>query len=116
MAGVTKYTYLKELVDPKIRTEIEGLPFSSEGHKHTKNILTRKYGQTSKVVNAYVENIMSLPTIGGTPPARIHDFYEKLLFNVQSLETMGKLREVNGYVHILYSQTARDKRGSCANR
>ena len=100
MAGVTKYSYVKELVDPKIRTEIDGLPFSSEGYERAKNILTRKYGQTSEAVNAYVENIMSLPTIGGTPPARIHNFYEKLLFNVQSLETMGKLREVNGYVRM----------------
>ena len=100
IAGVTKYSYLKELVDPKIRTEIDGLPYSSEGYERAKNILTRKYGQTSEVVNAYVENIMSLPTIGGTQPARIHDFYEKLLFNVQSLETMGKLREVNGYVRM----------------
>ena len=100
IAGVTKYSYLKELVDPKIRTEIDGLPFSSEGYERAKNILARKYGQTSEVVNAYVENIMSLPTIGGTQPARIHDFYEKLLFNVQSLETMGKLREVNGYVRM----------------
>lgn len=100
IAGVTKYSYLKELVDPKIRTEIDGLPFSSEGYERAKNILIRKYGQTSEVVNAYVENIMSLPTIGGTQPARIPDFYEKLFFNVQSLETMGKLREVNGYVRM----------------
>ena len=27
---VTKYSYLKELVDPKIRKEIDGLPFSSD--------------------------------------------------------------------------------------
>jgi len=76
------------------------LPFSSDGYKRAKNILTRKYGQTSEVVNVYVENIMSLPTIGGTQPAKIHDFYKKLLFNVQSLETMGKLREVNRYVQM----------------
>ena len=75
-------------------------PIHSEGYERAKNILARKYGQTSEVVNAYVENIMSLPTIGGTQPARIHDFYEKLLFNVQSLETMGKLREVTGYVRM----------------
>jgi len=95
IAGVTKYSYLKELVDLKIRREIDSLPFSSDGYKHVKNILTRKYGQTSEVVNVFMENIMSLPTIGGTQPARNHDFYKKLLFNVQSLETMGKLREVN---------------------
>ena len=42
IAGVTKYSYLKELVDPKIRTEIDGLPYSSEGYERAKNILTRK--------------------------------------------------------------------------
>ena len=50
------------------------------------------------MVNAYVENIMSLPTFNGSQPNKIHEFYEKLLFNVQSLETTGKLQEVNGYV------------------
>ena len=98
--AVTKFSYLKELVDPKIRTEIDGLPFSSEGYERAKNILKTKYGKTSEVVNAYVENIMALPTINGNQPARIHEFYDKLLFNVQSLETMGKLKEINGYVRM----------------
>ena len=41
---------------------------------------------------------MALPIISGTNPVKIHQFYEKLLFNVQALETLGKLKEVNGYV------------------
>ena len=98
--GVSKYSYLKDLVDPKIRKEIDGLPFSFEGYERAKNILKRKYGKPSEVVNAYVESIMSLPTINGSQPNKIHQFYEKLLLNVQSLETMGKLQEVNGYVRM----------------
>ena len=98
--GVTKYSYLKELVDPKIRKEIDGLPFSSEGYERAKNILKRKNGKPSEVVNAYVENIMSVPTINGSQPNKIHEVYEKLLFNVKSLETTGKLRKVNGYVRM----------------
>ena len=98
--GVTKYSYLKELVDPKIRKEIDGLPFSFEGFERAKNILKRKYGKPSEVVNVHVENIMSLPTINGSQPNKMHEFYEKLLFNVHSLETMGKLQEVNGYVQM----------------
>ena len=97
---MTKYSYLKELVDPKIRKEIDGLPFSSEGYERAKNILKRKYGKPSEVVNAHVENIMSLPTINGFQPNKINEFYEKLLFKVHSLETMGKLQEVNGYVRM----------------
>ena len=41
---------------------------------------------------------MSLPTISGNQPKRVHEFYETLVYNVQSLETLGKLRDINGYV------------------
>ena len=40
---------------------------------------------------------MSLPTIHGTNPNKILDFYEKLWPKVPSLGTMEKLGEVNGY-------------------
>ena len=105
LVGVTKFAYLKDLLEPKVRTGIDGLPFSSEGYMHAKNLLKSKYGKTSEIVNAYVQNIMALPIISGTNPVKIHQFYEKLLFNVQALETLGKLKEVNGYV-----RTSLDKR------
>ena len=43
---------------------------------------------------------MGLPVISGANPARIHQFYEALSFTVQALETLGKLKEVNGYVRM----------------
>ena len=100
MAVVTKFAYLKDLLESKVRVGIDGLPFSSEGYEWAKNILRTKYGKTSEIVNAYIQNIMGLPVISGANPARIHQFYEALLFNVQALETLGKLKEVNGYVRM----------------
>ena len=44
---------------------------------------------------------MNLPTINGTNPLRLHEFYENLVRNVQALETMGKLESVNGYVRMV---------------
>ena len=82
-----------------MRLTIDGLPFTTEGYERAKNILKTKYGDDSEIVNAYVQNIMYLPVVQGTNAGKIHDFYAKL-FNVQSLETLGKLREVNGYVHM----------------
>ena len=41
---------------------------------------------------------MGLPTIISANPKEINEFYKKLLFNVQSLEMLGKLREVSGNV------------------
>ena len=100
MAAVTKFAYLKDLLEPKVRAGIDGLPFSSEGCEWAKNILKNKYGKMSEIVNGYVQNIMGLPVISGANPAKINQFYEALSFNVQALETLGKLREVNGYVRM----------------
>ena len=49
---VTKFAYLKELVDPRVRKGIDGLPFTSEGYERAKNILQTNYGQTSEIINA----------------------------------------------------------------
>ena len=43
---------------------------------------------------------MSLPTIHGTQPKKIHEFYDRLVTNIESLKTMGKIRKINGYVRL----------------
>lgn len=81
LPAVTKFAYMKELVEQRAKRGIDGLPFSPEGYERAKNILKANYGKTSEIINAYVENILA---------AKIHDFYETLLCNVQSLEALGK--------------------------
>ena len=54
--------------------------------------------KTSEIVNAYVNNIMGLPTVIGENPREVEEFYKRLLYDVQSLETLGKLRDVAGNV------------------
>ena len=93
LPAVTKFAYLKELVEPRVLKGIDGLPFTTEGYKRAKTILNTNYGKMSEIVNAYIENILALPFISGTQPAKVHDFYEALLYNVQSLETLGKTSE-----------------------
>ena len=45
VAAVTKFSYLKELVEPKVRNAIDGLPFTVEGYERAKSILKSKYGK-----------------------------------------------------------------------
>ena len=66
VSPITKFSYLKELVDPKVRNAIDGLPFSIEGYERAKTILKSKYGKPCEIVHAYVQNIMGLPTISGS--------------------------------------------------
>ena len=91
MSPITKFSYIKELLEPKVRATIEGLPFSTERYERANNIEKTKYGKESEIVNAHVTNIMSLPVIYGTDPNKILEFYETLSPNLQALETMGKL-------------------------
>ena len=51
-------------------------------------------------MNVHVTNIMSLPVIYGSNPNKILEFYETLSPKLQALETMGKIKEVNGYVRM----------------
>ena len=101
ISNVSKFSYLKELLDSKVRLLIDGLPFTSEGYERAKNILQTKYGKTSEIVTAHVKGIMDLPAINGSNAAKIHEFYQKLLTHVQAMETMGKLKTINGYVRLL---------------
>ena len=83
---------------PNARVMIEGLPFSSEGYERAKTILKTKYGQISEVINAHIQCILGLPKLHGTEPAKVHKFYETLASHVQTLETLGKLKEIGGFV------------------
>ena len=100
ISPITKFSYLKEHLDSKVKTSIDGLPFTEKGYAKAKEILVEKYANESEIVNSYVEEIISLPTINGSQPGKISAFFERLRYNVQSLETLNKLSDVNGYVRM----------------
>ena len=45
LAPTTKFVYLKEMLDPGIRTKVDGLPFTIEGYERAKTILQSEYGR-----------------------------------------------------------------------
>ncbi|XP_068738114.1 uncharacterized protein [Montipora capricornis] len=98
IASVTKFSYLRELLAPKLRMSIEALPFSAEGYNRAVAILKDTYGKDSEIVKAYNKEIVALPVFSGVHLKAIHQFHERLAYCVQSLQTMGKLDQVNGNV------------------
>ena len=69
-------------------------PLPKEEFKRTKNSLKSKNGKESEIINDYVQNIMSLPAVHGSQPAKIHAFYKKPASSVQSLHILGRLKYV----------------------
>ena len=101
LSETSKLSYLKELLTPKVRYLIDGLPFSEEGYERAKVVLRNKYGQPSEIVSAHVAKITNLQEVRGSNPVHVHNFYESLLRHVQALETMDKLGSVNGYTRTI---------------
>ena len=104
---VAKFSFLKEFLEPKARSMIDGLPFTSEGYNRAKSILVEKYGKPSEVANAHIQSIMALPTINNTNPYKIHGFYKRLVTHINTLDTMDKLKEINGYVRFTLDKLCR---------
>ena len=98
--NVTKFAYLRELLDTNVRKTVEALPFSSEGYTRAKTILEEKYGKKCEIIKAYTKQILELPVIPNVNIKKIHEFYDTLMYAVQSLETMGGLQQVNGNVSL----------------
>jgi hypothetical protein len=98
VASTSKLAYLRGLLCKKVRKGIEALPFTAEGYNRAKSILKSTYGKESEVIKAYTKEIMELPHIPNVNVKRIHEFSEKLMYCVQSLQTLGKLQQVEGNV------------------
>ena len=97
---IRKFSYLKELLVAKLRSLIEGLPFTSEGYASAKSILTSRYGKPSEIAATHIYCITSLPVISNCNPNRIQEFYEKLSISVQALKTTKNLKDIKGYVRL----------------
>lgn len=98
VAPITKFSYLRELLDFKVKRTIEALPFTSEGYNRAKSILVEKYGKESEIVKAYTREILDIPSVQNANRKKISEFSEKLTYCVQALQTLKKLEQVNGAV------------------
>lgn len=98
VALITKFTYLRELLDKKVGRTIEALPFSAEGYNRAKSILQGRFGKEHEIIKAYTKEILELPTVTSANPNKINEFSARLTYCVQALQTLGKLEQVNGAV------------------
>ena len=97
---MSKFSYLKELLAPETKVLINGLPFNAHGYESAKVILESAQGKPTKVAKVHVQQIVGLSSITYNNVPKIQEFYGKLIIKVQSLETMGKLNQINGYMQI----------------
>ena len=77
--AITKFSHLKELVVPHIRSAIDCLPFADEGYERAMKYLKEKYGHPSEIAGSYVTSIIELPFITDRDVPKIHSAYCSML-------------------------------------
>jgi hypothetical protein len=80
IAPITKFTYLRELLSPKVKRCVETVPFTSKGYNRAKSILLDKFGKESEIVNSYGREILELPYTTSANPRKVAEFSEKLSY------------------------------------
>ena len=74
------------------------MPLNSEEYTPAENILMTKYAKPREVATVHIQCIMGLPVITRTNPTRINEIYEKLVTSIQTLESIGKKKDIGRYV------------------
>ena len=72
---VTKFSHLKEILVPKVRSAIDGLPFNEDGYQRALKYLREKYGHPDEIAGAYVINLLEMAAITERNIAKVHQFY-----------------------------------------
>ena len=52
--------------------------------------LNKEFGQKNAVTNTHIDEIINLPTVGGTNHEKIQDFYNRLTKPCDALLTLGE--------------------------
>ena len=100
LPAVLKFSYIKKLPATKVKVLINGLPFNAEGYETVKVTLENTNGKPIVVAKAHVQEIFGLPNITHYNILKIQKFNKKLIINIQSLGTTGKLSQITEYVQI----------------
>ena len=74
ISAISKFSYLKEFLVPKVKALIDGLPFTFEGYARAKTCSLVKFGKPSEVTAASMQCLTSLPTVSNSNPNKIHEF------------------------------------------
>jgi len=102
ISEISKFNYLLELVKGKPKEDILGLMHTEDGYGEAKRILEQTYGKEIKVHKALIKEMEELPVIFSIHNvAIIHDFYNRLLRVVHTLNTMKKLTSAQSMVYTL---------------
>ena len=60
---VTKFNYLKGLLEDKAQSAIEGLTLTSDNYQHAKELLENRFGDTQVIITAHMDALLAIKPV-----------------------------------------------------
>ena len=98
LSNIEKFQFLRAQLDGEALNTIAGLQLTENNYTHAKELLIERYGQTHKIVNAYMKALWELPHPRENITS-LRNFYDSLETFIRGLNSLGK--EENTYGELL---------------
>jgi len=88
---VTKFTYLKSLLEGEAQSTIQGLTLTADHYKTACQILEQRFGRKELIVFSHIQSLLSLRANEGLKDnlAKLKNILDQVNVHIRSLETMG---------------------------
>ncbi|XP_053406494.1 uncharacterized protein LOC128559265 [Mercenaria mercenaria] len=95
LSDVQKFNYLRSQVDGDAARTIEGFALTNSNYVKAVELLQEQYGQAHKIVHAYMQALLQLPSPNNTLSS-LRNYYDKLETYIRGLESLNQHQESYG--------------------
>ena len=89
LTGVQKLTYLRAQLQGDAARVIAGFPLTDATYSHLIALLQNRFGQPHKLVSAYMQALLDLPSPVNTLTS-LQQFHDSVESHIRSLSSLGK--------------------------
>ena len=109
---VSKFNYLRSLLEGVAAATISGLPLKAENYDEAVNLLKSRYGNKQVLISAHIEKLLHLPVVSVNDVKKLREVYDCIEVNIRSLKGLDVPSEHYGpiLVSIVMSKIPTDVR------
>lgn len=90
LPDITKFTYLRSLLEGEAKEAIEGLSLTDPHYKQATEILEKRFGRKERIIFEHVQGLLAMCQLGKQPSlTSLRKLQDSLLSHVRSLECLG---------------------------
>ena len=89
LPAVVKFCYLVGTLEGEAKNTLRGLPITGENYEKAKIHLEQRYGHKQSIIFSHIQELLYLAEPASSKVADLQPFYDNVVANVRSLETLG---------------------------